>query len=161
MTEPAEVYWELRHRPKWLITMPPIHPPIARPCMAAPMTIPTRLARQVTGRTAPRDCCEHHRMDWHQVSAAAVPLARRLNREHITDADELHDRISDLTRGLNGDYGRAVRSLLSPDEGIMLNRDVWPPRQWTFANGRKRTYAMLEAGVHRTVTVEWVEVLPR
>jgi hypothetical protein len=80
-----------RYRLRWLATMPRIDPPIdhERECMPAPLPLPTRLARQITGRTVIRDCCQHHSIDWHQVSATAVELARRRRREHITDAGEL------------------------------------------------------------------------
>src|SRR5205809_7892355 len=102
MQEPVEVYEEKRHKLKWLVTMPPIDPPIDRPCMAVPMTMPTRLAHQVTGRTVIRDCCLYHRMDWRKVSAIAVTLARRLRREHIRDiGDELFHRAIELTHALD------------------------------------------------------------
>ena len=141
--------------------MPAIDPSIDRPCMTAPMPLLTRLARQVTGRTVIRDCCQYHSMDWHQASAIAVTLARRLRREHITDPNELYDRALELTRELSKDRGRAVRSLLSASDGIKVARlgeDRRNPRQWTYQNGRHRTRAMLDAGVRRTVVVYWQEV---
>lgn len=148
---------EPRHKLRWLVTMPPINPPIARDCMTAPIPLPRRLVLQVTGRTVIRDCCWHHSIDWHQASAAAVTLARRLRREHITDAYDLFDRAIDLTRGLSWDQQRAVQSMLSPGDGIMIGR-LAGHRELSYQNGRKRTYTMLEAGVHRTVVIDWVEV---
>ena len=35
-----------------------------------------RLARQMIPSRAPRDCCYYHRVDWHQVSAAAIRVTR-------------------------------------------------------------------------------------
>jgi hypothetical protein len=166
MTEPAEVYEEPRYTVRRLLAMPPIDPPISRDraCMTGPLTLPTRLARQIARRSVLRDCCEHHSIDWHEVSAIAVRHARRLNREHITDARALFDRVIDLTWDLSGDQARAVRSLLSPGDGIMICRlgeDPRHPRRWTYQNGRKRTHVMLETGVRRTVVVDWREIPPR
>ena len=163
MKEPVEVYEEKRHRLQWLVTMPPIDPPIDRSCMAAPMTMPTRLARQVTGRTVIRDCCRYHRMDWRKVSAIAVTLARRLRREHIRDrGGEMLDRAIELIHSLSElskNEQLAVLSLLDLGDGIMVGRlreDPRHPKQWTYMNGRHRTYAMFEAGVRRTVIVRYV-----
>ena len=125
------------------------------------MPLPRRLALQVTGRTVIRDCCWHHRIDWHQASATAVGIVRRLRRERITDEDEMFDRAFDLALELDDDQGEAVRSLLTPGVGITVGRDDSNPRRWHYQEGRKRTYTMLEAGVHRTVVIDWVEVPPR
>lgn len=161
MKEPVEVYEEPRYRLRWLATMPdPTDLPIARKCMSSPMPLARRLALQVTGRTVIRDCCWHHRIDWHQASATAVRLARRLRREHMTDARELSTRVNDLTRELRGDQGMAVCVLLWPGVGIRIDR-LAGQKELTHLDGSKRTYAMLEAGVHRTVVVDWVEVPPR
>jgi len=154
----VDVNEEPRYRLRWLAT---IDPSIDRPCMTAPMPLLTRLAHQVTGRTVIRDCCQYHGMDWHQASAIAVTLARRLRREHITDYNELSDRVFDLINGLDGDLRRAVLSLLSPGVGIKVARlgeDPRHPRHWTYQDGRHRTRAMPEAGVRRTVVVYWQEV---
>lgn len=137
--------------------MPPIDPwPIARACMTAPMPMPRRLALQVTGRTVIRDCCWHHRIDWHQASATAIGIVRRLRRERITDAYDLFDSAIDLTHELNGDQQHAILSLLNPGDGIMVGR-LAGHRKLSYQNGRKRTHAMLEAGVHQTVVVDWPE----
>jgi hypothetical protein len=162
--EPNNIYEETRHRLRWLVTMPPIDPPIDRPCMAAPMAMPTRLALQVTGRTVIRDCCRHHTMDWRKVSATAVTLARRLRREHIRDrGGELFDRAIDLTHALSKELSEdqqgAVLSLLCPGDGIMVGR-MGGHRELSYQNGRHRTYAMLEAGVRRTVVIEYVVEAP-
>ena len=161
--DPVDVYdEEPRHKLQWLVAMPPIDPwPIARDCMAAPMPLPRRLALQFTGRTVIRDCCWHHRIDWDQASATAVAIARRLRRrERITDAYDLFDRAIDLTRGLSRDQEMAVSSLLSPGSGIMVGR-MAGYKKLSYQDGRKRTYTMLEAGVQRTVVIDWVEVPPK
>jgi hypothetical protein len=161
--EPNEVYdEEPRYKLQWLPAMPsPTDLPIARKCMSAPMPLPRRLALQVTGRTVIRDCCWHHSIDWHQASATAVRLARRLRREHITDREELSMRVNDLTRELSGDRGMAVRLLLWPGTGISVHHEAGHPKEWSYQDGSKRTYAMLEAGVRRTVVIRWVEVPPQ
>ncbi len=43
-----------------------------------------RLARQVIPRRATRDCCYYHRVDWHQVNAAAIRVTRQARREGLT-----------------------------------------------------------------------------
>lgn len=159
--EPTDMYEEPRYKVRWLVTMPPIDPPIARDCMATSMTMPTRLAHQVTGHSVIRDCCWHHGVDWHQMSAMAVTLARRLRREHITDEDDRLTRANDLTCALSEDQRGAVLSLLSPDDGITVHHEAGDRRRLSYQNGRKRTHAMLEAGVRRTVVVRWVDVRPR
>jgi hypothetical protein len=156
--DPAGAYdEEPRLKLRWLVTLPAIDPwPIARDCMAAPMPLARRLALQVTGRTVIRDCCWHHGIDWHQASATAVAIARRLRREHVTDAYDLFDSAIDLTRDLSWGQQHAVLSLLSPGDGIMIGR-LAGHRELSYQNGRKRTYTMLEAGVRRTVVIDWPE----
>lgn len=119
------------------------------------MTLLRRLPLQVTGRTVIRDCCWHYGIDWHQASATAVGIVRRLRREH-TDAYDLFDSAIDLTRGLSWDQRHAVLSMLSPGDGIMVCR-LAGHRELSYQNGRKRTHAMLEAGVRRTVVIDWPE----
>jgi hypothetical protein len=41
-------------------------------------------ARQLIPRRRPRDCCYYHRIDWHQVSAATIRIARQAHSEGLT-----------------------------------------------------------------------------
>jgi hypothetical protein len=137
--------------------MPRIDPPIARDCMAAPVPWAARLARQAVPRTDTQDCCWHHRIDWRAAAAAAVRIARQVNREHITGEEGLYDRACDLIRasGLPEQQQDAVETLLNPHDGITLDHLAGDRWRLSYMNGRKRTHAMLEAGVRRTVTVRW------
>jgi hypothetical protein len=80
-----------------------------------------------------------------------------VNREHITDADELADRAHDLIEALDlpERQQEAVETLLSPDDGITLDHLAGDRWRLSYMEGRKRTHAMLEAGVHRTVVIHW------
>jgi hypothetical protein len=146
-----------RYKLWWVLAMPRIDPPIARDRMTVPPSWPKRLTRQVISRTRIRDCCWHHSIDWRDAAAAAIPLARRINREHITDPDELADRAFDLVRALRLPERQemAVHTLLNPHDGINLDHLGYDRWRLSYINGRKRTYAMLEAGVHRTVLIRW------
>ena len=146
-----------RYKLRWLLTMPRTDPPIARDCMTARLPWPTRLARQIAPHTRLQDCCWPHGIDWRQASAAAFAIARQVNREHITDEDELAERAFDLIRavGLPEQQQEAVETLLSHADGITLDHLAGDRWRLSCMNGRKRTHAMLEVGVHRTVVIRW------
>ena len=44
------------------------------------------LARQVIPRRRTRDCCYYHRVNWRQVSAAAIRVTRQARRTAMLDA---------------------------------------------------------------------------
>jgi hypothetical protein len=113
---------------------------------------PQRLARQLVPRTQLRDCCWHHSVDWRKASAVAVRLARQLRRENIVDEEGLGDRIIDLIHEehLPEPEKDAVLMLLYPACGIQLDH-LFGPWRLFHIDGRKRTYVMLNSGVHRTV----------
>jgi hypothetical protein len=48
-----------------------------------------------------------------------------------------------------------VETLLNPHDGITLDQKGYDRWRLFYMNGRKRTHAMLEAGVHRTVVIRW------
>ena len=150
---------EPRYKLRWILTLPRIDPPIARDCMALPPSWPKRLARQIVPRTRIRDCCWHHRIDWRPAAAAAVRIARQITREHITDEEEMYDRATTLIRalGLPEHQQDAVETLLNPHDGITLDHKGYDRWRLSYMNGRKRTHAMLEAGVRRTIVVGWLE----
>lgn len=150
---PEEPCYKLR----WLLTMPRIDPPIARDCMAAPVPWLERLARQVIPRTRIRDCCWHHSIDWRQAAAVAITIARRVRREHVTGEEALFDRVFELIQasGLPELQQNAVEALLYPGEGITIDHLAGDRWRLSYLDGRKRTHAMLESGVHRTVIIRW------
>jgi hypothetical protein len=137
--------------------VPGIDPLIARDCMADPVPWPERLIRQIVPRTRIRDCCWHHSIDWRHAAPVAVRLARHVRREHITDEDELAWRAFTLVHelGLPERQEEAVETLLNPHDGITLDHIGYDRWRLSYMNGRKRTHAMLEAGVHRTVVIRW------
>jgi hypothetical protein len=115
-----------------------------------------RLIRQVFPRTDLRDCCWHHSVDWRQASHAALRIVRQVRREGITGMEAMDDRVIELldTTGLDEPELTAVGMLAWLDCGIDLARRGYS-RRLSYYDGRKRSHALLEAGVHRTVTVQW------
>jgi hypothetical protein len=157
--EPEEPTYLLR----WVITLPRPYPPITdRDCMPRGPAWTRRVARQIVPRTRIRDCCWHHSVNWHEASATAARIAQQVKREHISGEEGLADRASELidAAGLPEQQRNAVRTLLSPTDGITRER-LAGDRRRSYVNGRKRTYVMLESGVHRTVTVRWRNARPQ
>jgi hypothetical protein len=72
------------------------------------------LARQVIPRRAIRDCCCYHRVNWRQVSAAAVRVTRQARREGLA-GEAFGDRVAVLAaaQGLPALEEEAQADLLS------------------------------------------------
>lgn len=125
-----------------------------RGCITAAPPWWRRLARQVIPRRSTRDCCYYHRVNWRQVSSAAVRVMRQARREGL-DGEAFVARAAALAavQGLAGQEEEALTELLS------LSSAVQPGSRFRFragyVNGRHRTTAMLEAGVRRSVIVRW------
>lgn len=75
---PPEPDW----RVAWTILLPRPRG-MNRGCFTTAPSWWRRLARQVIPRRAPRDCCYYHRVDWHQVSAAAIRVTRQARLEGL------------------------------------------------------------------------------
>jgi len=100
-------------------------------------------------------------VDWHIATAAAISIVRKLRRERFTDEEDRDDRFFDLLEsvGLSDREEDAVLILASLEAVMTLDVRVNTRRKF-YQDGRKRSHAMLEAGVHRTVTVWWREIKP-
>ena len=112
------------------------------------------LARQVIPRRVVRDCCYYHRVDWRQVSAAAVRVTRQARREKLA-GEAFGDRVAELAvaQRLPALEEDALAHLLTDHSAIQPG-----PRfrlRAGYTNGRHRTAAMLDNGVRRTVIVRW------
>lgn len=110
------------------------------------------LARQVIPRRTTRDCCYYHRVNWRQVSAAAIRITRQARREGLA-GEAFGDRVAVLAaaQGLPEQEEEALADLLTDHSAIQPG-----PRfrfRAGYTNGRHRTTAMLDAGVRRTVIV--------
>jgi hypothetical protein len=123
--------------------------------MPSGISWPARLLRQLVRRTGTRECCEYHSVNWHRVSRAAIRIARRAARrgargdELAGQARALAESAKDLTRQERA----AAATLLCPAEGIQLYRSGgW---RMAYVNGQHRSQALLDAGVRRTVIVNW------
>jgi hypothetical protein len=112
------------------------------------------LAYQLIPRRTVRDCCYYHRVNWRQVSAAAVRVTRQARREGLA-GEAFGDRVAALTaaQGLSVQEDEALADLLADHSAIQPG-----PRfrlRAGYTNGRHRTAAMLGSGVRRTVIVRW------
>jgi hypothetical protein len=139
---------------RWVVTLPRQNPVIAdRQCMSR-VSWRRRLARQVGPHTRLRDCCWHHSVDWQQASATAVGIARQIKGERIRGEAEMDDRALELIEaaGLPEGQKDAVFILVPPSCGITLDVLAGDSRL-SYIDGRKRSHAMMEAGVRRTVVI--------
>jgi hypothetical protein len=109
-----------------------------------------RLARQVIPRRALRDCCYYHRVDWHQVSAAAIRVTRQARREGLAGR-ALGRRAAELAEAqdLPSQEKEALIALFTGDNTIRPTRLL--RRRPGYDNGRHRITAMFDSGVRRTV----------
>jgi hypothetical protein len=153
--------YEPRYSFRWVLMLPRQDPVIAgRQCMSG-MAWRQRLARQIWPRTELRDCCWHHGLGWPQASASAVAIARQIRRERIRGEGGMGDRAFDLIEatGLSGEQRDAVFILVPPSCGITLDVLAGGNRL-SYIDGRKRSHALMEAGVRRTVVIRWREAKP-
>lgn len=125
-----------------------------RGCITAAPPLWRCLARQVIPRRGVRDCCYYHRVNWRQVSAAAIRVTRQARREGLA-GEALGDRAAVLAaaQGLPAEEEEALADLLADHSAIQPG-----PRfrlRPGYTNGRHRTTAMLDSGVRRTIIVRW------
>jgi hypothetical protein len=111
-----------------------------------------RVARQIIPRRTPRDCCYYHRVDWHQVGAAAIRITRQARREGLA-ARALSGRAAQLaeTQDLPPLETEALCKLLASYHAIQPTRLLC--RRPGYANGRHRITAMFDSGVRRTIVL--------
>lgn len=97
------------------------------------------------------DCCRYHRVDWHSVSAAAIPIARQAEASGTQPEDLALAIDSAMCGGLAGNELEAVRDLFIPGAAIEVDDD--DPRDRRLQEGNHRVTAMRDARVRRTVTL--------
>jgi hypothetical protein len=147
----------------WVICLPQIDPPFAEDqrwrdgCMMPPMTRLRRLVRQAFPRRDLRDCCYHHRQDFHVIAAVVNAVHQQLAGSGLDgdDADELRFRLVQESR-LSDKQRSTALLLLDEACGIRIGRAPGE-RRWTYEDGRHRARALMDAGVRRvlvTVTDE-------
>jgi hypothetical protein len=138
----------------WIARLPQIDLPLEKPpCMLPPISWPRRMVRQLIPRRQLRDCCMYHATDWHSVSRATIRIARQAARRSVA-SEEWEDRLMELTAKLPEPEREAAQSLLWPGAGIDIGR-LAGQRQFSYADGRHRARAMMDAGVRRTVVTHW------
>ena len=141
----------------WVMRLPQIDPPFAEDqrwrdgCMMPPITWRQRLLRQIFPRRGVQDCCYYHGQDFHAIAAAVITTYRQVSRHNLEgeQADELVSQLLQDTRLTETEQMTAMM-LLDEDCGIQ----IWRPqdeRSWTYANGRHRARALMDAGVRRIV----------
>ena len=109
-----------------------------------------RLVRQVIPRRATRDCCYYHRVDWHQVNAAAIRATRQARREGLA-GQPLGRRAVEVAQDqdLPPLEKAALGKLLADYTAIQPTRLL--RRHPGYTNGRHRIAAMFNSGVRRTI----------
>lgn len=115
-----------------------------------------RIARQLVPRHQARRCCWYHGGDWHRVCATAIRLVRRAQRAGMT-AYDIHDFVRDTAQaeGLSSWELNALNTLISPGDGIQLTVQAGR-RRTAYINGQHKSQALLDAGVRRTIVIDWV-----
>jgi hypothetical protein len=61
--------------------------------------------------------------------------------------------------GLGGWELQALNALISPGDGIQL-AVIAGDRRTSYINGQHKSQALLEAGVRRTIVIDWVTATP-
>jgi len=114
-----------------------------------PISWRQRLLRQIFPRRGLQDCCYYHRQGFHAIADAVITTYRQVSRHNLEaeQADELVSQLLHDTR-LTETEQTIARMLLDEVCGIQ----IWKPpgeRSWTYANGRHRARALMDAGVRR------------
>jgi len=157
---PPEPDYEPRYRTVWTITLPRPHPFRADACMPAGIGWSRRLARQLAPRRQARACCWYHRGDWHRVCATAIRLVHRAQRDQVAACDIaefVHEAAE--AEGVTGWELDALDALVCPEDGIQLSMFAGDRRR-SYINGQHKSQAMLDAGVRRTIVVDWITLPP-
>ncbi|MFI6603822.1 hypothetical protein ACIBHX_46965 [Nonomuraea sp. NPDC050536] len=146
---------EPRYRTMWTVRLPRPHPFREPECMPQGISWPRRLLRQLAPRRQARTCCWYHGGDWHRVSATAIRLVRVAKRAGVPAAEiPAHVLDNAETEGMLGWELQALQALILSGDGIQLSGRFGTG----YVNGQHKSQAMLDAGVRRTVVIDWVEV---
>ncbi|PRY53532.1 hypothetical protein [Glycomyces artemisiae] len=105
---------------------------------------------------APTLCCWFHDGSWAQVSEAAIGLVEAKAAEGLV-GDELVDAVTATVQEIEPPtkwFGEAVMSLIDGGEPINYGSVAdWKDGKPFYIGGRHRAMAMMQQGVHRTVTM--------
>jgi hypothetical protein len=147
---PPELEPQHYYRVMWVAAFPRPKP-FRETCMPA-LSGWQRLARQLVPRVRVRECYWYHGGDWRRVCSAAVRLVHRAVCTEVP-FDDIRQAVLDAARveGMSDWEMDALFTLLAyPIE--LGRRGRW---RTYYVNGQHRSRAMLEAGVRRTITVDW------
>ncbi|GAA2418176.1 hypothetical protein [Nonomuraea africana] len=153
---PPEPVAEPRYRVYWTVRLPRPHPFRAPQCMPEGITWWRRIQRQLRPERRNRDCCWYHRGDWSRVCATAIRLIRQARDEGVA-ADDIADYVRQEAQaeGMHGWELQALAALVCPADGIEL-QVLAGARRNSYVNGQHKSQAMLDAGVRRTVIIDWI-----
>jgi hypothetical protein len=120
-----------------------------------------RCGRQLVPRRQGRRCCWYHGGDWHAVSDTAIRLVKHARRQGVT-GDEVPEHVLETARaeGVSGWAYQALYSLLAPAWSLQLGNTRCRGRR-RYVNGQHRAQALLDAGVRRTICMEYRRQLPQ
>jgi hypothetical protein len=123
---------------------------VDRGCFTGTPPLRRRLARQLVPRRHTRTCCYYHGVDWIQVSATAIRIARQIQAEgRVGDARTSSAYDLAAAADLPQPEREALAELLAGPTAIRVGRDDQGRRY--YLNGRHRAAAMIDAGVRRSV----------
>jgi hypothetical protein len=156
---PSEPISRVLYGTRWVVMLPRPTPFREPDCMpGAGSSLARRLGRQLVPRRAKRDCCWYHGGDWARVSRIAIRLVREASASDVPE-DEIDTFVTARAQaeGVAGWELDALDSLVDPTVGIFVEQDG---ARLVYVNGQHRAQAMLDAGVRRTLTVEYGEETP-
>jgi hypothetical protein len=155
---PPQPVQRVRYHAMELLELPRPHPFREPRCM--PEGVPTllqRLVRQMVRWFRGR-CCWYHGGDWDEVSNIAIRLVGEAQASGIEDdAIETFVIVRAKADGVTGWELEALHSLVVPTIGIFVERDG---SDLVYVNGQHPAQAMIDAGVRRTLTVEYWDEMP-
>jgi hypothetical protein len=140
-----------------VMRLPQIDPPFAEDqrgrdgCMTLPITWRQRLIRRIFPRRGVQDCCYYHGQDFHAIADAVITAYRQVSR-HTLDGEQADELIFRFLRDTGLTKAEQMTAMMLLDETCGIQ--IWRPqgeRHWTYANGRHRARALMDAGVRRIV----------
>jgi hypothetical protein len=139
--------------PGWLfrvdsVALLPRPDPVTDPaCMGSSLNTLRHLARRITARPGPRDCCWFHTVNWRTATEAAITVLG----DDLIDLDrDVAAALATLRRGLDPVTAAAAATLLT--EPLVTGH---PDENSTYRDGGRRLRAMFDQGVRRTVLAQW------
>lgn len=115
-------------------------------CMVGPSWV-----RRIWRSASRRNCCRHHRIDWHLASETAISIVLQAEADGVPPGSVFLEE-----HAADGDDLEALVDLLAEGAGIEI---AGSGRREKICEGHHRIAAMRDAGVRRTV-IQRLELTP-